>query len=129
MCFKLFCAFVTSLSCVSCPLNKIYVFFACTGQVHFIIVGLCMCVFNHVSAAVYTETRILPFQASPIEINGRQIYVEERKPNSGIRGGSKLISSDDNCALFAFCLHSPTLTSLSGNENCDGYIFYTYTFT
>ncbi|KAL6646403.1 hypothetical protein ACP70R_018011 [Stipagrostis hirtigluma subsp. patula] len=26
-------------------------------------------------------------KASPIEINGRQIYVEERKPNSGIRGG------------------------------------------
>ncbi|XP_062192058.1 nuclear transport factor 2-like isoform X1 [Phragmites australis] len=25
-------------------------------------------------------------KASPIEINGRQIYVEERKPNSGIRG-------------------------------------------
>ncbi|VAI75033.1 unnamed protein product [Triticum turgidum subsp. durum] len=28
-------------------------------------------------------------RASPLEINGRQIYVEERKPNSGIRGGSK----------------------------------------
>jgi len=48
-----------------------------------------VCVFNHVSAAVYTETWIVPFQASPIEINGRQIYVEERKPNSGIRGGRR----------------------------------------
>jgi hypothetical protein len=28
-------------------------------------------------------------RASPIEINGRQIYVEERKPNSGIRGGRR----------------------------------------
>lgn len=28
-------------------------------------------------------------KASPIEINGRQIYVEERKPNSGIRGGRR----------------------------------------
>ncbi|KAL6900624.1 hypothetical protein ACP4OV_005300 [Aristida adscensionis] len=29
-------------------------------------------------------------KASPIEINGRQIYVEERKPNSGIRGGREV---------------------------------------
>ncbi|KAM0914615.1 hypothetical protein ACQ4PT_011385 [Festuca glaucescens] len=28
-------------------------------------------------------------RASPLEINGRQIYVEERKPNSGIRGGRR----------------------------------------
>ncbi|KAK3139316.1 hypothetical protein QOZ80_5AG0381260 [Eleusine coracana subsp. coracana] len=28
-------------------------------------------------------------RASPIEVNGRQIYVEERKPNSGIRGGRR----------------------------------------
>ncbi|KAJ1291688.1 hypothetical protein BS78_02G335200 [Paspalum vaginatum] len=28
-------------------------------------------------------------KASPIDINGRQIYVEERKPNSGIRGGRR----------------------------------------
>ncbi|XP_040382838.1 nuclear transport factor 2 [Oryza brachyantha] len=28
-------------------------------------------------------------KASPIEINGRQIYVEERKPNSGVRGGRR----------------------------------------
>ncbi|KAL5230088.1 hypothetical protein ABZP36_028864 [Zizania latifolia] len=28
-------------------------------------------------------------KASPIEINGRQIYVEERRPNSGIRGGRR----------------------------------------
>lgn len=44
MCFKLFCVFVPSVSCVCSPLHNSYVFFASTGQVHFIIVGLCVCV-------------------------------------------------------------------------------------
>jgi hypothetical protein len=60
------------------------------------------------------------FQASPLEINGRQIYVEERKPNSGIRGGSKFVSVFQQlyihvCALMAAALVA--LFALTGNFN------------
>nr|CAB3454823.1 unnamed protein product [Digitaria exilis] len=39
-------------------------------------------------------------KASPIEINGRQIYVEERKPNSGIRGGTLYVHGGEEEAVL-----------------------------